>query len=257
MAAPIDENLMISRLGKDALCAMRALVLVMPLAALAGWSLGMPLAIAADRLLASAMPESISTREEGGPPVPASLDARWRRALQVSLALGAIAIAWRTASTATHSVPDALLLALGVATLALVGVLDGAAHLVFIETLAPLALALIVAGALGGLPALVPMLAGALIAGGIFGALFALGHALYRVEALGFGDVQLAALFGGLLGWPGIVSALVLSMLLLLIATLALLAVRRIDRHSFVPIGLFLALGVLISALLVPPPWLR
>ena len=86
------------------------------------------------------------------------------------------------------------------------------------------------------------------VIGGITGlliylALYGLGWLLTRQEALGIGDIKLAALIGVMLGWQHIIQALVVSSVIagVVSATLLLLRLRR--RNSFIPYGVFLAFG--------------
>ncbi len=235
----------------------RALVLAFS-AAIAGWWLATPLVSASERLLASVAPVDAApvTREPGGGTLAPRLDRPWQWVLRAGLALCGALVAWRVGHAAHHTPQGIALMALALATLALVAVIDGATHLIFVETLAPLALAVAIAGIIGGRGVWPAMLAGALVAGALFLALYALGRLMYGTDALGWGDVELAALFGALLGWPGIVGALALGLLLMAIVTLILMALRRVTPETYLPIGAFLALGTLLALLHAPPPWL-
>jgi leader peptidase (prepilin peptidase) / N-methyltransferase len=70
--------------------------------------------------------------------------------------------------------------------------------------------------------------------------------------ALGFGDVRLAPLIGGALGWLGVRYALlafVLGAFLGAITGLALIALGRKGRRDPLPFGAFLAVGAVIALL--------
>lgn len=94
-----------------------------------------------------------------------------------------------------------------------------------------------------------------LIAGGLFLLFYGLGWLIYRQEALGLGDVKLAALVGVAAGWPGVITALGLTVGLGFGVALLLLAVDSKSRRSYIPFGVFLALGSAITLLATPFPW--
>lgn len=102
------------------------------------------------------------------------------------------------------------------------------------------------------LPAL--LLAGA-VSGGLFLLLYGLGWAIYRQEALGFGDVKLAALMGVVTGWPGITTALAITVSCGFIVAVLLLASGAMERRAFIPFGVFMALGAVIAMLTGPFAW--
>ena len=96
-----------------------------------------------------------------------------------------------------------------------------------------------------GSPDLLPALAWAAAAGG-----FLLLPTLLRPEAMGMGDVKLAAVLGLLLG-PAVVTALLVGLVAATLAGLAV-AVRaglRAARGATLPLGPFLALGALVAFL--------
>ncbi|WP_405115205.1 prepilin peptidase [Micromonospora sp. NBC_01405] len=82
------------------------------------------------------------------------------------------------------------------------------------------------------------------------------GYALLAVlpsSRLGFGDVKLAAVLGlplGWLGWPTLLTGLVLPHALHGLAVLGLLAARRVRRDTLLPLGPALLAGAWIAALL-------
>ncbi|WP_405101866.1 prepilin peptidase [Micromonospora sp. NBC_01412] len=82
------------------------------------------------------------------------------------------------------------------------------------------------------------------------------GYALLALlpgSRLGFGDVKLAAVLGlplGWLGWPTLLTGLVLPHALHGLAVLGLLAARRVRRDTLLPLGPALLAGAWLAALL-------
>jgi leader peptidase (prepilin peptidase) / N-methyltransferase len=90
-------------------------------------------------------------------------------------------------------------------------------------------------------------LGGAGVLGGLFLALFALPG-----QGLGFGDVKLAVLLGGYLGWlgwPEVILGAALPWLINGPVILVLLLTRRISRKSTVPFGPAMLAGALLAIL--------
>jgi prepilin signal peptidase PulO-like enzyme (type II secretory pathway) len=82
--------------------------------------------------------------------------------------------------------------------------------------------------------------------------LFALiGWAIYKAEALGFGDVKLALFMGLLLGWPYTVTALFYGVLLAAIGAVAFIVVHR-SMKGTIAYGPYLAAGALIMLFQLP-----
>ena len=104
----------------------------------------------------------------------------------------------------------------------------------------------------GALPSL--LLAGAL-AGGLFLLLYLLGWVIYRQEALGFGDVKLAALMGVAVGWPAITTAIAITVAGGFVIALLLLASGAASRRAYIPFGVFMTLATAITLLTTPFPW--
>jgi leader peptidase (prepilin peptidase)/N-methyltransferase len=71
------------------------------------------------------------------------------------------------------------------------------------------------------------------------------GSTLLRAEVLGFGDVKLAAFMGFLLGWPAIVDAVFLGVLVGAIAAIAVGVWHRSLKATFA-YGPYLAIGALV-----------
>ncbi|MCL4544981.1 MAG: prepilin peptidase [Chloroflexi bacterium] len=65
-------------------------------------------------------------------------------------------------------------------------------------------------------------------------------------EAIGKGDVKLFALIGTLMGWTGLLLALLLGLTLLVLITLPLVALRRLALQSAVPLGAAIAAATAI-----------
>ncbi len=160
----------------------------------------------------------------------------------------------RNAST----LPTWALVALGVLTftaLAFTFVVDLEHRLIYdLAVLPPMALILGVAAFFNraALPGL--LLAGAL-SGGLFLLLYGLGWAIYRQEALGFGDVKLAALIGVVVGWPAITTAIAITVAGGFVVALLLLASGAADRRAYIPFGVFMTLAAAITLLTSPFPW--
>jgi len=75
------------------------------------------------------------------------------------------------------------------------------------------------------------------------------GKALFRKEAMGFGDVKLMGMAGAFIGWQGALLAFLVACMLGAVIGLALL-IRRRDTH--IPFGPYLAGGTLIVMLYKP-----
>lgn len=92
---------------------------------------------------------------------------------------------------------------------------------------------------------------GGAIAFGVFAALF------YAVpKGIGFGDVRLAGLCGGFLGWMGyreVVAGFVISFIVAGVPAAALLAAHKVQRRTKIPFGPFLAAGTVITVLFGAP----
>lgn len=116
-------------------------------------------------------------------------------------------------------------------------------------------LALVLIAVVADRKALAAMLFGVIVCGGLFLLLYGLGFLLYHQEALGFGDVKLAALLGVAVGWPAITTALVLGAVGGAAVSLLLLGLGTATRRSFIPFGIFLAAGAILALLVAPPFW--
>jgi len=158
-----------------------------------------------------------------------------------------VVVAWRIGATAAlpaHLVVGAALVALSV--------IDLQAHRlpdrIVLSSIALTAAALLGAAlAGGGLDALVRAGIGAALG---LGALLSI-H-LARPDAMGFGDVKLAALCGLILGWHGLVEValgLYAAFVLGAAVGLGLIVARRAGRGAAIPFGPFLAAGTMVTIL--------
>jgi len=116
-------------------------------------------------------------------------------------------------------------------------------------------LALVLVAVVADRKALAAMLLGVIVCGGLFLLLYGLGFLLYHEEALGFGDVKLAVLLGVAVGWPAIMTALVLGAVAGAAVSLLLLGLGAATRRTFIPFGIFLAAGAMLALLIAPPFW--
>jgi leader peptidase (prepilin peptidase)/N-methyltransferase len=85
-------------------------------------------------------------------------------------------------------------------------------------------------------------------AGALFLLLSLAGAALFKAEALGFGDVKLALLMGLLLGWPYTFTAIFYGVLLAGVVSIGVI-VRRRSMKGTIAYGPYLAAGTLIMLL--------
>jgi leader peptidase (prepilin peptidase)/N-methyltransferase len=95
----------------------------------------------------------------------------------------------------------------------------------------------------------------ALIAGAVaFAAFFALFFAVPK--GIGYGDVRLAGLCGGFLGWIGYreaIAGFLLSFIIAGVPAAILLAMHKVNRRTQIPFGPFLAAGTMIAVLFGAP----
>jgi leader peptidase (prepilin peptidase)/N-methyltransferase len=77
------------------------------------------------------------------------------------------------------------------------------------------------------------------------------GSALFRAEALGFGDVKLALFMGLLLGWPYTLTALFYGVLLATVGAIAYIVTHR-SMKGTIAYGPYLAAGALLVLLRLP-----
>lgn len=145
--------------------------------------------------------------------------------------------------TAWRFGPDPVQIAIGwlyAAFLLTVMVIDFEHRRVLNVMVAPAAVAAL---ALSLLPQ-TPSVESALLGGAVGLGLFVVVYLLSRGH-LGMGDVKLAGVIGLMLGYPVVVNALVVGILLGAAAALVLLATRRATRKSTMAYAPYLALGAL------------
>jgi leader peptidase (prepilin peptidase)/N-methyltransferase len=249
-------------------------------AMLAGLGLGMAVNLLADAVEGDEEPPwRAATCAKCGVPLPASrlmpianvwaarrrcpdcgTTASLRRpALELALAaLLPLLLAHVTApENAARLAPWAIFLidAAGCVALAFVFAVDLEHHLILDIALYPAAAVLLAVALLFDHKAFAGMLFGVVLCGGLFLLFYVLGFLLYHQEALGFGDVTLAVLVGLLVGWPGVITALVLAALFGAAVSVLLLGMGTATRHTFIPYGVFLAGGTALTLLLVVPFW--
>lgn len=95
-------------------------------------------------------------------------------------------------------------------------------------------------------------LVGGLVAAFGFLLLFVLGLVLFRVQALGFGDVLLALMIGAMVGFGRMPGTLLLGTLLGAGASLALLVFRLKGRQDYIPFGSGMCLAAILVLVLTP-----
>ena len=177
--------------------------------------------------------------------------AGWARRPWLTGAVGAV-----VAGTVAAALGPSPALPLFVA-LAVLGVLLGAidlacARLPHVLVLPAIAVSAVgfaaVAAVAGSWSDLGRVLGGAVALFGVFGALH-----LLSARAVGQGDVTLAALLGGYLGWLGWPSVIIGGLLPWLVnapVVIALLLTRRIGRRSALPFGPAMLVGTWLTVLL-------
>ena len=93
---------------------------------------------------------------------------------------------------------------------------------------------------------LVASLLGMGLGAGVIWALGVVGRALFRKEAMGFGDVKLMGFVGGILGWKLVVLAIVVGAFVgAAVGVLSLLH----SRDTRMPFGPYLSVGSLVAML--------
>jgi leader peptidase (prepilin peptidase)/N-methyltransferase len=104
----------------------------------------------------------------------------------------------------------------------------------------------LVPGDLAFLPASQPVILSGVI-GGAVGLGFFLLVFLINPRGMGAGDVKLACLIGLVTGWPLVIVALLIGILLGGLAAVVLLSLRLKGRKDIIPYGTFLAIGPIIT----------
>jgi leader peptidase (prepilin peptidase)/N-methyltransferase len=87
---------------------------------------------------------------------------------------------------------------------------------------------------------------GALIGGGLLVGIAFMGKMLFGKESMGMGDVKMAAMIGVFLGAKGIAIALFFGFLIAGLFSFAGLAMKKLQRSSYLPFGPFIAAGTFL-----------
>jgi leader peptidase (prepilin peptidase)/N-methyltransferase len=88
---------------------------------------------------------------------------------------------------------------------------------------------------------------GVLVGGGIILLIGLAGSTLFKKEAMGGGDVKLAAMIGAFLGWRYVIISLFLGFFLGALAGIILILSKIKNREDVVPFGPFIVLGSFIT----------
>ncbi len=90
---------------------------------------------------------------------------------------------------------------------------------------------------------------GVLVGGGIILIIGLVGSVIFKKEAIGGGDVKLAAMIGAFLGWRYIIISLFLGFFLGALAGIRIVLSKIKSREDMIPFGPFIALGSIITIL--------
>ena len=90
---------------------------------------------------------------------------------------------------------------------------------------------------------------GALVGGGIILIIAWVGSIIFKKEAMGGGDVKLAAMIGAFLGWRYTIISLFLGFFLGALIGIILIMTKIKKREDAIPFGPFIALGSIITLL--------
>jgi leader peptidase (prepilin peptidase)/N-methyltransferase len=82
--------------------------------------------------------------------------------------------------------------------------------------------------------------------GGLLWGAGVLGRRLWKKDAMGGGDIKLAAGMGAFLGWKGTAIAMVAASFLGAIYGISLILAGKIKRRDYIPFGPFLSLGGIV-----------
>lgn len=90
---------------------------------------------------------------------------------------------------------------------------------------------------------------GVVIGGGIILIIALAGSAIFKKEAMGGGDIKLAAMIGAFLGWRYVIISLFLGFFLGALTGIFLVLSKIKNREDMVPFGTFIVLGSVITLL--------
>jgi leader peptidase (prepilin peptidase)/N-methyltransferase len=140
-----------------------------------------------------------------------------------------------------------LIRSLWIAVLVQVIFFDLEHHLILDRVLLPSAVAAVLLSLVTPGLGIVPAVLTGLVAGLVFLAIAELGSLVFKAEAMGYGDVKLAAFLGLILGPRPTFNAVVLGVILAGVVAVALLALRLRGMRDSISYGPFLAAGALTS----------
>jgi prepilin signal peptidase PulO-like enzyme (type II secretory pathway) len=134
------------------------------------------------------------------------------------------------------------------AVLLVIAMVDWRHRYVYTIIIYPSLLVGLVLTPLAGAAGLVETVAGVLVGGGLFGAVYAVGRRVYPgTEPLAKGDIEIAALAGAMVGVVRVLSALVLGVFVSGLFAAALLVTRRLGRRDYIPYGPGLCIGTFLA----------
>ena len=106
----------------------------------------------------------------------------------------------------------------------------------------------VVASRIPGSIGLVNSLIGLLVGGVALLAIALLGDWLFKKESMGGGDIKMAAMLGAFLGWQKVLLVFVMSAVIGLLVSIALLTVsERLRREHLIPFGPFLSAAAVLA----------
>ena len=105
---------------------------------------------------------------------------------------------------------------------------------------------------LGGL---VSSVIGLVVGWGLLWLVAVIGKAIFKQDAMGFGDVKLLGAIGAFFGWQAILFTIMVSSLLGSIVGIALVLAKRKELQGRIPFGPYIALAALIWMLWGPRLW--
>ncbi len=97
---------------------------------------------------------------------------------------------------------------------------------------------------------IVQSLIGLVVGGGSLYLIAVLGEALFRKEAMGGGDIKMAAMLGAFLGWQKVLLVFLAAAVIgLVVGVIAMLISSKMRRDRMIPFGPYLAVAAVISGL--------
>ncbi|OVE77259.1 hypothetical protein BVX98_03215 [bacterium F11] len=99
----------------------------------------------------------------------------------------------------------------------------------------------------GSMPRVGESILGLVTGGGLLFSLAFLGKLIFKKEAMGGGDIKLAAGIGTILGWKAILLTLMLASVFGGMVSIGGLLIGSLKRNQYIPFGPFINLGAFIS----------